>query len=68
MIFPAKDWPFKNKPVTNSYITISLNIVAMIVWMLLLIVWPAPTFGATMVFCLCKCVGAIYRSIRAEWK
>lgn len=68
MIFPAKDWPFKNKPVTNSYITISLTIVIFVVWFGLALVWPQPVFAATGLYVLCRLLLSIYRSIRAEWK
>lgn len=67
MIFP-KDWPFKGKPITNSYIEIASSLVVLITWFVLMILYPGATTLTSLSGFLFMCVCAIYRSIRAEWK
>lgn len=63
-----RDFPFKGKRVTNTYIQALLCSVAWCVWLGMLAVCPVPTVASSIGFLIFLLGRSIYRDILPEWR
>lgn len=63
-----KNWPFKDKPVTNGYIRFTIYITLYVLWLCAIFMWAPQTFLVTLLVLLGMLIRTIYQSIAPEWK